>query len=63
MFSRRWCTYFLVILFKVVSVIINLFYLFGPALLADLINPWFFLLYIITGPAFAATMLITIMDK
>lgn len=57
MFSRQWWTYFLIILLDIVYIGVNLFCFFGPAILGGFVSPWFFALYIITGPAFIATML------
>ena len=54
MLTRKWRTYFLLSFIAIVYILVNIFFVIGPAILA-IISPWFYSLYIITIPGIIAT--------
>ena len=54
MLTRKWRTYFLLSFIAIVYILINIFFVIGPAVLA-VISPWFYSLYIVTIPGIIAT--------
>ena len=54
MFERKWRTYFLLSFMAIIYVLVNIFFVVGPAILA-IVSPWFYSLYIVTIPGIIAT--------
>ena len=54
MLTRKWRTYFLLSFIAIVYVLVNIFFVIGPAILAT-ISPWFYSLYAVTIPGIIAT--------
>ena len=54
MFERKWRTYFLLSFIAIIYVLVNIFFVVGPAVLA-IVSPWFYSLYIVTIPGIIAT--------
>ena len=54
MFERKWRTYFLLSFIAIIYVLVNIFLVVGPAVLA-IVSPWFYSLYIVTIPGIIAS--------